>query len=74
VTHRRGLDLAKRVCAVCDGAEWEPKFINLTNAHPSIAIDKAKSLHLDFARTTYILNDGHGSLNFTQALFLKAPV
>jgi len=27
-THRRGLERAKRVCAVCDGAEWEQKFID----------------------------------------------
>ncbi|MBO0784062.1 MAG: ISKra4 family transposase, partial [Ktedonobacteraceae bacterium] len=27
-THRRGVEGAKRVCAVCDGAEWEQKFID----------------------------------------------
>jgi hypothetical protein len=27
-THRRGLERANRVCAVCDGAEWEQKFID----------------------------------------------
>lgn len=27
-THRRGVERAERVCAVCDGAEWEQKFID----------------------------------------------
>jgi hypothetical protein len=27
-THRRGVEHAGRVCAVCDGAEWEQKFID----------------------------------------------
>jgi len=31
-THRRGLERAKRVCAVCDGAEWEQKFIDYHRA------------------------------------------
>jgi hypothetical protein len=26
--HRRGVEQAERVCAVCDGAEWEQKFID----------------------------------------------
>jgi len=31
-THRRGLERAGRVCAVCDGAEWEQKFIDYHRA------------------------------------------
>lgn len=27
-THRRGVERAERICAVCDGAEWEQKFID----------------------------------------------
>jgi len=27
-THRRGVERAREVCAVCDGAEWEQKFID----------------------------------------------
>ncbi|MDX2029236.1 MAG: hypothetical protein SF339_01105, partial [Blastocatellia bacterium] len=27
-THRRGVERAGRVCGVCDGAEWEQKFID----------------------------------------------
>jgi hypothetical protein len=27
-THRRGVESAKRVCGVCDGAEWEQRFLD----------------------------------------------
>jgi len=31
-THRRGVESAKRVCGVCDGAEWEQTFLNYHRA------------------------------------------
>jgi hypothetical protein len=42
--------------------------IHKADEHPSKAIDKAKSLHLDFARTTIVLNDCHAGLSFKQTL------
>lgn len=63
-THRRGVERAERVCAVCDGAEWEQKFIDYHRADAVRILDFPHAAEYVAAsgRSVY----GEGSAEFTR--------
>ncbi|MBO0723590.1 MAG: ISKra4 family transposase [Blastocatellia bacterium] len=63
-THRRGLERAQRVCAVCDGAEWEQKFIDYHREDAVRILDfpHASGYVADTGRIVY----GEGSAEFSR--------
>ncbi len=63
-THRRGVERAGRVCAVCDGAEWEQKFIDYHRPDAVRILDFPHATEYVAAcgRSVY----GEGSAQFTR--------
>jgi hypothetical protein len=63
-THRRGVERAGRVCAVCDGAEWEQKFVDYHRPDAVRILDfpHASEYVATAGRSVY----GEGSAEFTR--------